>query len=90
MRINENNPLGSAEYKINADQPEENLLHEIESDGDTLEPETFGTDVGTVDVSDPKSLEYWSDQFQISKDELKATVLLRGNSIAEIKRFLSV
>lgn len=64
--------------------------HEIESDGDTLEPQEFGTDNGTVNFNDPEELTYWAEQFQISTGELKAAALLRGNSIAEIKKYLSI
>lgn len=64
--------------------------HEIESDGDTLEPQEFGANTGTVNLTDPDELSYWAEQFQVSPGELKAAALLRGNSIAEIKKYLSI
>jgi len=64
--------------------------HEIQSDGDTLEPQEFGANTGTVNLNDPEQLAYWEEQFQISTGELKAAALLRGNSIAEIKKYLSL
>jgi hypothetical protein len=50
-----------------------------------LEPNT-----GTVNLNDPDELAYWAEQFQISTGELKAAALLQGNSIAEIKKYLSI
>ncbi|WP_316825986.1 DUF3606 domain-containing protein [Pedobacter miscanthi] len=64
--------------------------HEIESDGDTLEPQEFGANTGTINLNDPDELAYWAEQFQISTVELKAAALLRGDSIAEIKKYLSM
>ncbi len=64
--------------------------HEIESDGDTLEPQEFGANTGTLNLNDPDELAYWAEQFQISTGELKAAALLRGESIAEIKKYLSM
>jgi len=62
-------------------------LNEIESD--SLEPQEFGQSWGTVDVDSASELEYWSRQFQISGDELRSAILFRGDSIAEIKKYLS-
>jgi hypothetical protein len=64
--------------------------NEIESEGDTLEPQELGTDSGTVNVDDPKELAFWSEQLQVSADELRLIVALRGESIAEIKKYLSI
>ncbi|MCX2584808.1 DUF3606 domain-containing protein [Pedobacter sp. MR22-3] len=63
--------------------------HETESDLDSLEPQEFGTDEGIINVDDPNELSSWAEQFQISTDELKSAALLRGNSIREIKKYLS-
>ncbi|RZJ89316.1 MAG: DUF3606 domain-containing protein [Chryseobacterium sp.] len=63
--------------------------HETESDIDSLEPQEFGTNEGELNVDDPGELRYWAEQFQISTDELKSAALLRGNSIHEIKKYLS-
>ncbi len=63
--------------------------HETESDLDSLEPQEFGTDEGIIDVDDPNELRYWAEQFQISTGELKSAALLQGNSIREIKKYLS-
>jgi len=64
-------------------------LHNIESDGEGLEPQEFGAVSGTLDLDNPGELEYWSGQFQISPEELKAAVLMRRNSISEVKKYLS-
>jgi len=62
-------------------------LNEIESDGP--EPQEFGQSWGTVDVDSTSELEYWSREFQVSEDELRSAIIFRGNSIAEIKKYLS-
>jgi hypothetical protein len=53
--------------------------NEIESEEDTLEPQELGIDSGTVNVDDPKELAFWSEQFQVSADELRSIVALIGN-----------
>ncbi|MGA9650142.1 DUF3606 domain-containing protein [Pedobacter sp.] len=63
--------------------------HETESDLDSLEPQEFGTNEGVVNVDDPLELSFWAEQFQISIDELKSAALLQGNSIREIKKYLT-
>lgn len=63
--------------------------HETESDLDSLEPQEFGTNEGELNVDDLGELRYWAEQFQISTDELKSAAILRGNSIHEIKKYLS-
>ncbi|RDC54608.1 DUF3606 domain-containing protein [Pedobacter chinensis] len=63
--------------------------HETESDLDSLEPQEFGTNDGELNVDDPRELRYWAEQFQISTGELKSAALLRGNSILEIKKYIS-
>ena len=63
--------------------------HETESDLDSLEPQEFGTNEGELNVDDPSELSYWAEQFQISTDDLKSAALLQGNSIREIKKYLS-
>lgn len=67
---------------------EDNGLYEIEDDRETMEPGDFGTNDGTIDSSDSGQLKFWADQFQISIDELKAAVALRGSDISEIKKYL--
>ncbi|MDQ0965381.1 uncharacterized protein YdaT [Flavobacterium sp. W4I14] len=66
----------------------ESDLKDIASDKDTLEPEDFGVTEGTIDISDPKQLSYWAEQFQISTEELKAVVAIRGQNLSEIKNYL--
>lgn len=63
--------------------------HETESDVDPLEPQEFGTGEILLNVDDPSELRYWAEHFQISMDELRAATLLQGNSIREIKKYLS-
>lgn len=63
--------------------------HETESDLDSLETQEFGTNDGELNVDDPRELRYWAEQCQISTGELKSAALLRGNSILEIKKYIS-
>ena len=63
--------------------------HETESDLDSLEPQEFAADEGVLNLDDPNELSYWAEQFQISTGELKSAALLRGNSILEIKKYIS-
>ncbi len=61
---------------------------EIEEDRDELEAGDFASSEGCIDSVDPKQLAYWAEQFQISTDELKATVVLMGGDLSEIKKYL--
>jgi len=90
---NNNNPEqeGTRVPKISND--EDNLvdgrLNQIESDSDTLEPQEFGATSGRINVEDTNELAYWAGQFQISSEELHAAVVMAGNSVSEIKKYLS-
>jgi hypothetical protein len=45
---------------------------------------------GVINVDDPENITYWANQFQISEDELKKAMARNGNSIKEIKKYLSI
>ncbi len=67
-----------------------NHRSEIESDGDTLEPFDDETEDREIDSDDPDDLTYWAKQFQISVNDLKAAIVLNGNSLRAVKKYLSV
>ena len=62
----------------------------IEDDSDSLEPFDDGSEHREINADDPKDLQYWADQFQITTDKLQAVIAINGNSIREIKKYLSV
>jgi hypothetical protein len=64
--------------------------HEIENDEDGLEPGIQDAENTHINADDPKNLAQWAEEFQIGNDELKAVIALRGRSVAEIKKYLSV
>ncbi|TCD26552.1 DUF3606 domain-containing protein [Pedobacter psychrodurus] len=86
-------PSGHESHKINAPEPKKDaakVFHNIESDNDTLEPQNFGPDSGTINANDPSELEYWANELQISSGELKATIILVSNKVSDIRKYLSV
>ena len=62
----------------------------IEDDSDTLEPFVEENEHREINADDPLDLAHWAQQFQISVDDLKAAMVLNGNSVKEIKKYLSV
>ena len=62
----------------------------IEDDSDTLEPFDDGSEHREINADDPVELARWAAEFQISVQDLKAAILLNGNSLREIKKYLSV
>jgi len=62
----------------------------IEEDSDTLEPFDDTSERREINPDDARDLAYWADQFKISIDLLKAAIVLNGNSVREIKKYLSV
>jgi hypothetical protein len=64
--------------------------YEMESDGDTLEPFVDEDEHRLINADDPEDLEAWAENFQISIPELKAAIVLNGNSVKAIKEYLSV
>ena len=45
-------------------------------------------DTRSVDIDDAYTLDFWAREFNISKDKLKAAVLVAGNSVPDVKREL--
>lgn len=75
------------------DHPDPDEIREeyaLEDDSDTLEPFDDETEDRVIDMDDPAEVAYWADQFQISEEYLKTVVLLNGNAVKEIKKYLSV
>jgi len=42
----------------------------------------------SVDIDDAYTLDFWAREFNVSKDKLKAAVLVAGNSAPDVKREL--
>lgn len=62
----------------------------IEDDSDTLEPFDDGSEHREINADDPEDVAHWAQEFQISVEDLKAAIVLNGNSVREIKKYLSV
>jgi hypothetical protein len=62
----------------------------IEEDSDTLEPFDDGSEDREINADDPGDVTHWAQEFQISVEELKSAIVLNGNSVREIKKYLSV
>ena len=62
----------------------------IEDDSDTLEPFDDGSEHREINADDPVELARWAAEFQISVEDLKAAIVLNGNSLRKIKKYLSV
>lgn len=75
----------------NIPDPEEiKKQYEIEDDSDTLEPFVDEDEYREINADDPRDLALWAEEFQISVAELQAAIALNGNSVKEIKKYLSV
>lgn len=62
----------------------------IEDDSDRLEAIDEHSAYREINADDPGELAYWASQFQLSEDELKSAIVLNGNSVQEIKKYLSI
>lgn len=84
----ENNQL----HKLNQvpDPDEIRERYPIEDDSDSLEPFDDSTEHREINADDQKELIFWAEQFQISPEMLKGAIVLNGNSVREIKKYLSV
>mgnify|MGYP003579949049 CR=1 FL=1 len=87
--INEREQFNGEEEAV-PDPDEFKYLHPIEDDSDTLEPLPDESEFREINADDPEDLLYWADQFQISVADLKAAIVINGNEVREIKRYLSV
>lgn len=67
-----------------------NGVYAIEDDADTLEPFVDDNEHRQIDAANPDDLAYWAEQFQIGVDELKAAIVLNGNSVKAVKKYLSI
>jgi predicted GH43/DUF377 family glycosyl hydrolase len=45
-------------------------------------------DTRTVDIDDTYTLDFWAKEFNVSKEKLKAAVMVAGNSVPDVKRKL--
>jgi hypothetical protein len=64
--------------------------YSINDDSDTLEPYIDDDEHRHVNIEDAQEMEYWANQFQISLDDLKSAILINGNGVRELKKYLSV
>ena len=87
MKENKDN-FGFRENIPDADEIRERFS--IEDDSVTLEPFIDENEHREIDADDPDDVTRWADDFQISVEDLKAAILLNGNSVREIKKYLSV
>jgi len=87
--MGENNQRFGSENDI-PDPEEIKQQFEIEDDGDTLEPFVDESEHREINSDDPADLAHWAQEFQISVSDLKAAIVLNGNSLKEIKKYLSV
>lgn len=67
-----------------------NQRTELESDADTLEPFDDKDEQREIDTNSASDMAYWAKQFQLSISDLKAAIALNGNSVRELKKYLSV
>ena len=87
MEENKDN-FGFGENIPNSDEIKERF--KIEDYSDTLEPFVDEDEHREINADDPHDISYWANQFQIAEEDLKAAIVLNGNSIKDIKKFLSV
>ena len=92
ISITKSNPgnLAGRSDKLAVHMKEEMDRNALESDEDTLEAESFGATTGIINADDPNDLDHWAIEFQISVPDLKAAIVLHGNKIADVKKYLSV
>jgi len=62
----------------------------IENDSDTMEPFDDSTEHREINSDDPDEIKYWTQQFQITEEQLHDAIALNGTSVREIKKYLSV
>ena len=62
----------------------------IESDDDTLEPFDDINENREVNADNPADVAYWAKEFQVSVPDLKAAIILNGNSLRAIKKYLNI
>lgn len=69
----------------------EQIRHQypIEDDSDTLEPIEDEATHQTINVDDPADMKRWAHEFKINEAELKAAIVLNGNAVGEIKKYLN-
>lgn len=83
--------IGNKGTEENIPDPEEiRELHPIEECSETLEPFIDEEEHRTINQDDDKEIAYWAQEFQISQIELKEAILLNGNAVREIKKYLSI
>jgi hypothetical protein len=82
-----NNELQRAITFAGADGSRRN---QIESDDDTLEPFDDNAEHRLINADDAADLFYWANQFQISVADLKAAIVLNGNAVRDVKKYLSI
>ncbi len=62
----------------------------IENDSDALEPFDDRSEHRVINPEDPDEIHYWTQQFQITEEQLHDAIELNGTSVRAIKKYLSV
>ena len=62
----------------------------IENDSDALESFDDRSEHREINSDDPDEIHYWTQQFQITEEQLHDVIALNGTSIRAIKKYLSV
>jgi len=45
-------------------------------------------DTRSMDIDDAYTLDFWAREFNVSKEKLKAAVMVAGNAVPDVKREL--
>lgn len=62
----------------------------IENDSDAMEPFDDSSEHREINSDDPDEIRYWTEQFQITEEQLHDAISLNGTSVRAIKKYLSV
>ncbi|WP_316786797.1 DUF3606 domain-containing protein [Pedobacter frigiditerrae] len=85
-----NDPNQDLQHTLSFAGADGNQKHEIESDEDTWEPFDDQTEHRLINAEDAADLFHWANEFQISVADLKAAIVLNGNAVRDIKKYLSI
>lgn len=64
--------------------------HPTEDDSDQQKPLIERTEDHEINVAEYSDLLFWANEFNISIEELKMVILMNGNSVRKIKKYLSL
>lgn len=86
MKKHDTNP----NYEGVPDPEEIRERYPIENDSDALEPFDDRFEHREINSDDPDEIHYWTQQFQITEEQLHDAIALNGTSVRAIKKYLSV